>query len=258
MNELPDDLATRLPPWGATAHVEARLAGGNRNVVWAVRVHGVRYAARTSDRPAPALEWEIALLDHLRDCGMRVPTALRTLDGRAHADGFVLWTWVEGDAPASEDDWRLVAAELDLLRRLTREWAQRPGFRSTRELLRLPAGGDVRLDRMPRDAVTRIRDAWRACRDEPVSVVHGDPGRSNVRIHGKRAGLIDWDEARADASLLDLAALPLDLAPVLGAERLSRRRRAASAWEAANAWLAEPEYARRRLSELDSNRGYGE
>jgi Ser/Thr protein kinase RdoA (MazF antagonist) len=222
MNAPPDDLAIRLSPWGVTAHVEARLSGGNRNAVWAVRVHGVRYAARVSARPASALEWEIRLLDYLRECGMRVPTALRTLDGRTHAYGLVLWTWMEGDASASEADWRLVAAELELLHRLTRAWVQRPGFRSTRELLERPAGGDVRLDLMPRDAVRRVRGAWRPLRDEPVSVVHGDPGRSNVRICGKRAGLIDWDEARVDASVLDLAALPLDLAPVLGVERLAR------------------------------------
>jgi Ser/Thr protein kinase RdoA (MazF antagonist) len=255
MNEPPDALATRLARWGATAHVEARLAGGNRNAVWAVRVHGVRYAARLSSRPVPAVEWEIALLDQLRECGMRVPTALRTLDGRAHADGLVLWTWMEGDAPASEADWRLVAAELDILHRLTRGWPQRPGFRSIRELIERATGGDVRLDLMPPATVRRVRDAWRPLVGEPFSVVHGDPGRSNVRIYGKRAALIDWDEARVDASVLDLAALPLDLAPVLGAERLSRARRAVTAWEVANAWLAEPEYARHRLAELDRDWG---
>ncbi len=50
----------------------------------------------------------------------------------------------------------------------------------------------------------------------------------------------------------DLAALPLDLGPVVGQERLALAQRAAIAWEVANGWVSEPAYARRRLAELDS------
>jgi aminoglycoside phosphotransferase (APT) family kinase protein len=144
-----------------------------------------------------------------------------------------------------------VARGLTRLHELTRYWSQRPGFRSTRELLAEDAGGDVHLDLMPEDSVARVREAWAAIADEPTSVVHGDPGASNIRIRDGRAGLLDWDEARVDASALDLAYLPVDLAGELGMERLARARRAAGAWEAANSWLLEPEYARRRLARLE-------
>jgi hypothetical protein len=61
---------------------------------------------------------------------------------------------------------------------------------------------------------------------------------------------IDWDEARVDASILDVVDLPFSEQAV-ESERLLLGRRAASAWEAANAWSLEPDYARRRLAELD-------
>ena len=60
---------------------------------------------------------------------------------------------------------------------------------------------------------------------------------------------IDWDECRVDASILDLADLPHAEARI-DSDRLARARAAANAWEAANSWLLEPEYARRRLAEL--------
>ncbi len=202
--------------------------------MWAVHIGGCRYAARLSKRSAPALEWEIELLTFLRGAGMLVPGVLPTLDGRRQAEGLVVYGWLEGDPPSCERDWMLVVKDLRRLHKLTRQWPQRPGFRSTRELLAEDAGGDVHLDLMPEEVVVRIRGAWKAIADEPTSVVHGDPGAANIRIRGGRVGLLDWDEARVDASVLDLAGLPLELAGTLGADRLERARRAADAWEAAN------------------------
>jgi Ser/Thr protein kinase RdoA (MazF antagonist) len=110
---------------------------------------------------------------------------------------------------------------------------------------------------MPPDAVARCRAAWQPLANEPRSVIHGDPGADNIRIASGGVGLLDWDEARVDAAILDLAQLPVDLpagAPAwlgpLTAERLAAARTAADAWEAANAWLVEPAYARRRLADL--------
>jgi hypothetical protein len=57
-------------------------------------------------------------------------------------------------------------------------------------------------------------------------------------------------------SLLDLADLPLDLSGEIDPARLEQARRAADAWEAANGWVAEPEYARRRLARLYAPEGY--
>jgi Ser/Thr protein kinase RdoA (MazF antagonist) len=248
--EIDQELERRLRAWSRSARVEGPLGGGYRNRLWAVRVGGRRYAARLSARPAPALDWEIGLLRFLRAADMRAPEALGARDGRSHVDGLVLFSWLDGHPPGSERDWRLVAGELDRLHTLTRGWPQRPGFRSSQQLLEERVGGDVRLDLMPEDAVRRVRAAWRALAGEPTSVVHGDLAAGNILLEGGRAGLVDWDEARVDVSLFDLALLPLNLSRVLGAERMALARRAAVAWEAANGWAAEPAYARRRLAEL--------
>lgn len=72
-------------------------------------------------------------------------------------------------------------------------------------------------------------------------MVHGDPCAANIRVSGGRIGFLDWDEARVDHPWLDLADIPgLAVPPVAEA--------AIDAWEAANAWVMEPSYARRRLA----------
>ena len=250
--ERDDRLERMLTAWSGAAWVEGQLEGGYRNQLWAVRIGGRRYVARLSPRPTSALDWEIQLLQHLRVADTAVPEVFTTRDGRSRVDGLVLFSWLEGHAPSSEHEWRLVADELARLHSLTRAWPQRPAFRSSSELLTEEQGGDVRLDLMPADVVQRVRLSWRALQGEPTSVVHGDPGAGNVRLQAGKVGFIDWDEARVDVSLLDLAGLPLDLTPTLGRGRLIRARRAAVAWEVANGWVAEPLYARRRLAELDT------
>ena len=247
-----DDLRfeAALRAWGAGVRVVERLGGGNRNDVRLVTDGRARFAARLSSRPAAALRWEIRLLDELRRAGLRVPAAIPSADGRRIVDGLVLFEWLDGEPPHSERDWAHVAEALQRLHALTRVWPQRPGFRSTRQLLTAEVGGDVRLDLMPAAAVERCRDAWRPLVDEARSVVHGDPGAANIRVSHNGVGLLDWDEARVDASILDLASLPASVALDLDPERLAAARRALDAWEAANGWAVEPAYARRRLASL--------
>ena len=76
-------------------------------------------------------------------------------------------------------------------------------------------------------------------------------GPSNIRITASGVGLLDWDEARVDASDLDLAELPGSGLPP---ERLTVVRAAATAWEAADGWTVEPSYARRQLALLQAGR----
>lgn len=250
-SDIPDPhLRAALTAWGPDIALGEHLGGGHRNEVRAGRLAGRRVVVRRSRRTAEALAWELALLDHLHAAGLRVPIVVPVPDGRRQVDGVVVCTWLDGVPPASAADWRLVAAELDRLHRLTRDWPQRPGFSATRALLAADAGGDVHLDRMPPAVVARLRAAWRAIAEEPTAVVHGDPGPANLRIAGSRVGFLDWDEARVDAALLDLAALPLGRSTGIAAERLARARRALDAWEIANAWTLEPAYARRRLGRL--------
>ena len=238
-----------LAAWGPDVRLGERL-DGNRNDVRLVHVGSNRYAARLSARPAAALVWELDLLDHLRGAGMVVPGYLLALDGRRAVQGLVLFEWLDGDPPVSEEDWLRVAGTLRQLHALTRDWPQRPGFRSTQALLVDEVGGDVRLDLMPPDAVAVCRAAWRELADEPQAVIHSDPGAGNIRISSRGVGLIDWDEARVDAQILDLASLPLTTLDGVEPHRLQRARRVLDAWEAANGWVPEPEYARRRLARL--------
>lgn len=103
---------------------------------------------------------------------------------------------------------------------------------------------------MPESAVTVCRAAWAALVPEPQAhVVHGGPGRPNVRVVDGRIAFLDWDEFRVDHAWFDLADLPVD---VLDNPQTIVARRAADAWEAANGWRREPPYARRRLGQLES------
>jgi Ser/Thr protein kinase RdoA (MazF antagonist) len=243
-----DDPPPALAAWGRDAAVLERLGGGFRNRVWAVRVGQRRLAARDSGgaRSGPALDWELDLLEELAAAGFEVPRPVPALDGRRRVGGLVVLTWLEGDPPAGEQDWRLVATELARLHRDTAGRRQRPGFASTRELLTVERGGDVDLGRMPVEVVALCRAAWAALPCAAPAVVHGDPGPQNLRLRGGRVGLLDWDESRVDCPELDLAWLPLDR---LGLVK-EPARTAAEAWEVANGWTVEPDHARRRLVAL--------
>ncbi|HEY6745570.1 MAG TPA: phosphotransferase [Mycobacteriales bacterium] len=238
-----------LGAWGPV-RVIGRLGGGNRNEVVEVRRGQQRLVARRSRRSAASLSWEVQLLEHLARHGVRVPQVVPALDGRRHVDGVLVMEWLEGRLPEA-GDWPAVADTLRRVHEVTRGWQQRPGAVSTRELLRRERGGDVDLTRMPMEAVTACRQAWAAVAGSVEAVVHGDPGPANIRITGAGVGLLDWDEARMDATDLDLAELPgADLPP----QRLALVRAAATAWEAANGWTVEPSYARRQLALLRDGR----
>lgn len=236
-----------LAAWGRPA-VIGPLTGGNRNTILEIRLGVRRLVARRSRRPPSSLDWELDLLDHLAQHGLRVPVVVPALDGRRHVDGIVVQTWLDGSPPGPRD-WPAVAAALARLHELTTGWPQRPGFASTRELLTAERGGDVDLAAMPADAVAACRRAWAQLEGRPEAVVHGDPGASNIRVSEDGPGLLDWDESRVDHTDLDLADLPGgNLPPVL----LAVARTAATAWEAANGWIVEPSYARRQLARLQS------
>ncbi len=230
-----------LSPWDSPAVLE-RLGGGHRNEVFLVAGDLV---ARRSRRSPASLEWELALLDHLSRNGFVVPDVVPAADGRRHVDGLVVQRWLPGREPEGAD-WDLVAAELHRLHGLMVGWPPRPDLPGTRDLLTADRGGDVDLTAMPLDAVAACRAAWRAAwrtEDTPPTVVHGDPCAANLRVHDGRVGFLDWDEARVDHPWLDLADLP-------GSPLPPTAKAATDAWEAANAWLVEPSYARRRLAQL--------
>jgi Phosphotransferase enzyme family len=238
-----------LAAWGDGLELGGRLGGGYRNEVWAGRCRGARVAVRRSRRAGAALDWELDLLAELAAAGFTVATPVAAGDGRRRVAGTVVFGWLDGEPPRGEADWRLVAAELARMHELTRGHRQRPGFRSTRELLSADRGGDVDLTLMPPRAVAACRAAWAALPERTASVVHGDPGAGNIRIRDGTVGFLDWDESRVDNPLLDLTELPVPVLPP-GLDLDPVAKRAAEAWEAANGWQAEPDYARRCLDRL--------
>jgi aminoglycoside phosphotransferase (APT) family kinase protein len=239
--------------WSGIELVEA-LSGGACNEVVLAHRGGQRLVVRRSARSAPALEWELDLLEYLARHGVGVPRLVVTDDGRRHVDGVLVHEFVDGRQPRDSRDWRRVIEVLTTVHELTVGWPQRPGFASARQLLVADRGGDVRLDAMPPEAVRAVRAAWRPVLTGPECVNHGDVGPGTILIDGTHVSLLDWDEARTDVRWLDFAFMPEDVDVPVPVERQTLIT-AAVAWEAATCWAPEPEYAARQLSELYTRMG---
>ena len=236
-----------LEQWGDDAVRIEPLSGGVANDVWSVRVDGRLAVGRLGARSDADLAWETGLLEYLDREGLTVPVPIPTRDGRRFVDGLIVMTWVEGEAPATDTDWRRVAATLRELHCLTADWPQRPGWRSSSDLLHAETGTKVDLGAMPAEAVARCRAAWARLAGRPTRVVHGDPNNTgNVRITADRVALIDWDEAHVDAPELDLV-LP-DNAAGLDEAAYDVASQASAAWEAAVCW--DDEYSLQRLAQV--------
>ncbi|HVA08431.1 MAG TPA: phosphotransferase [Acidimicrobiales bacterium] len=236
-----------LKLWGDDVARVERLAGGVANDVWTVRINGHLAVGRLGARSDADLAWESELLQHLEHKGLSVPLPIPTTDGRLFAQGLMVMTYVAGGSPETPADWRRVADTLRQLHRLTEGWPQRPGWRSSTELLYAETGTRINLGAMPTEGVARCRAAWARLTGRPTCVVHGDPyNPGNVRITADRVTLIDWDESHVDVPDLDLV-LPYNAAGLDdGAHDIAAQ--ASAAWEAAVCW--DDEYAVKRLSEV--------
>lgn len=238
-----------LDQWGDAVLVE-RFRTGVANEVWSVRVNGRLAVARLGRRSDADLAWETDLLRHLDRHGMSVPVPIPTEDGRSFADGIVVMTYVEGAPPETEADWRRVADTLRQLHASTKDWPQRPGWRSSTDLLRATTGTRVDLLAMPSEAVVRCRAAWARLAGSERCVIHGDTNPGNVRITADRVTLIDWDEAHVDIADLDLV-LPHNAA-CLDEDAHDVATQAKAAWDAAVCWdpTGADQFAANRLTEV--------
>lgn len=240
-------MEVEVTPWSELELIEPATEGF-RNEVWKGRIERSHVSIRKSRRPYPSLEWELELMERLDALGFRVPRVVPTDDGALHSRGVVVQTWLEGRPPASDEDWESVSSVLTRLHSETRNYRQRPGCCVMSELAEKRRSVDADLDRMPSSARRQVTAVFATLADLPTSVVHGDPGESNIRISPTgEVGLLDWDESRYDTSLLDLASLGVQ---VLDDMQQHRAERILHAWEAANGWVQEPEYARRQLEFL--------
>ncbi len=235
-----------LGQWGEDAARVKRLAGGVANDVWSVRIHGRLAVARLGTRSDADLAWEAKLLQYLDREGLAVPAPIPTMDGRLFVDGLVVMTYVEGGPPEGEADWRRVADTLRRLHQLTQSWPQRPGWRSSIDLLHAETGTRIDLAAMPPEGVARCRAAWARLDGRETCVVHGDNNPGNVRMTADRVALIDWDESHVDVPDLDLV-LPHNAGGFEGAAH-DIAAQASAAWEAAVCW--KDDYAVRRLAEV--------
>jgi Ser/Thr protein kinase RdoA (MazF antagonist) len=240
-----------LDQWGNdVAQLEPLTGGVGVNEVWSVRVNGRLAVGRLGKRCDADLSWETELLRHLDRQGMAVPVPIPTTDGRHFADGLVVMTYVEGGPPETEADWRRVADALRQLHRVTHGWPQRPGWRSSTDLLHTETGTKVDLAAMPPEGVVRCRAAWARLTGREQCVVHGDPNSGNIRMTADRVALIDWDESHVDVPDLDLA-LPHNAAGLDG-DTHDAAAQARAAWEAAVCWdpSGTDQFAVKRLAEV--------
>lgn len=236
-----------LKLWGGDAVRLERLTGGTVNDIWSVRVNGERAVARLGTRGDADLAWEADLLLHLDRNGLTVPVPIPATDGRLFAHGMTVMRYMEGGPPRTAADWRRTAETLRELHRLTQGWPQRPGWRSSTDLLHADRGTKIDLTAMPDEAVARCRAAWARLDGREMCVVHGNPDNpGNVRVTADRVALIDWDEAHLDVADLDLV-LPHNGAGLQAAAH-DRAAQASAAWEAAVCW--DDAYAKRRLAEV--------
>jgi Ser/Thr protein kinase RdoA (MazF antagonist) len=235
-----------LQRWGDDVVRVEPLTGGVANDVWSMRVDGRRAVGRLGARSDADLAWETELLVHLDREGLTVPLPIPTTDGRLFADGLVVMTYLEGGPPATTADWRRVAGLLRELHRLTQGWPQRPGWRSSTDLLHADTGTRINLGAMPPEGVARCRAAWARLSGRRTSVVHGDLNPGNVRMTANQVALIDWDESHVDVPDLDLV-LPGNAADLDEAAH-DIAAQASAAWQAAVCW--DDDYSVRRLAEV--------
>jgi Ser/Thr protein kinase RdoA (MazF antagonist) len=237
-----------LKQWGKDVVRLEPLSGGVANDVWSVRIKENVAVARLGTRSDADLAWETELLKYLDRNGLTVPVPIPTTDGRLFVDGLVVMTYIKGSQPETEFDWRCVADTLRKLHLLTQGWPQRPGWRSSTDLLQANTGTKINLNAMPPEGVARCRAAWARLMGRQTCVVHGDPNPRNILMTENRVALIDWDESHADVPELDLA-LPYNAAS-LDASTYDIAAQASAAWEAAVCW--DDEYSIKRLAEVRS------
>jgi hypothetical protein len=220
--------------WNTTAELRP-LLGGHRNLAYRTVGLDTDFVFKSTKRTPAGIAWLRQVHQVARQSGFVVPFLQHSSRGQLVEEGWTCETFIEGQYLPPEG----LSSLLPLITRFheaTERLPQRPGFRSSQELLIHAVGGDVSLDKMPRGLVSKCRDAWLAVADRHESVIHGDLNHSNtLRCLDGRIALIDWDECRRDLLLFDLGPLR---------EGDDREQSARIAWEVACSWLIEPEHAR--------------
>lgn len=220
-----------------------QLEGGVINANWLVEKPGGPIVVRryTAARSIPAIRWEQALIGFAAERGWPVPTPIAVQGGSTllEKDGH-LWSaslFIEGD-PGIEDSTALRRIYGRLLARFHRDLAgfggegQRPGFGKTWELDLMvePAEAGTfnelvaRFSREYPDLGAAVRrQRYRSLRelsrlhypDLPEHPIHGDFRPKNLLFKdGNLSAILDFDQARRDALVCDLAPLLMPFMPL--------------------------------------------
>ncbi|MFL4470719.1 phosphotransferase enzyme family protein [Tateyamaria armeniaca] len=209
-----------LAAWGLSGDI-VPLTGGHRNTALRVGTH----VLKTTRRSEAALHWLGPVQDVAARCGLFAPRLIPSLSGTLCVEGWTCEPFCEGTETPPDD----IAGQVAALHKRGHDLPQRPGFASARDLVSADRGGDIDLAEMPRDLVKALRAQW-AQLERPETAIHADLNPTNIlRDADGRVTLVDWDEARRDVALFDLA----------DPSHPARR-----AWEIACCWQIEPERAR--------------
>ena len=222
------------------------LDGGYRNTVLLIEQAGVLRVVKSTRRSEAAVRWAARAMQSASKAGFVVPHFVPSRAGNLVENGVTVETYLEGD-PVEQADLKDMLLAIKVFHAETQSFAQRPGFASSVELLMDSSGGDIDLGKMPAELVEICRAAWLVLENKPRSVVHGDLNPGNVlRMPDGRFALLDWDEARFDASLFDTLTLIEDTPEEF--------KRALLAWEVAVCWQVEPNHAREQAEKLLESR----
>lgn len=226
--------------WGVTAEVQP-LLGGHRNLAFRALGLSRDVVFKSTRRTPAAIRWLVKVQQIARQSGFVVPEMMESHNGQLVEEGWTCETHVDG-IPFALDEMATILPLVSCFHSATSDVPQRPGFLSSRELLKDVSGGDVDLEAMPTELVSRCRRMWRAVSDRKETVIHGDLNSGNlIRCSDGRPALIDWDECRRDLILFDLV-------PLEGGDEDERKARLA--WEVACSWLVEPDYAQELATQL--------
>lgn len=229
-----------LSAWGISAELD-RLPGGHRNTVFRTIGHSADLIFKSTRRSPGALSWLLPVHEGARKCGFVVPELIPTRDGQLSDAGWICERFCEG-SPIGAVHLPDLLAQMRAFHERTADVPQRPGFRSSQDLIKDYQGGDVDLSTMPADVVKLCRKMWQQVSDLPSSVIHGDLNRDNLlQTSQGKIVLLDWDECRRDLSAFDINALSAEPGSIQNAE---------IAWEVACSWHIEPGYAKAMVKRL--------
>ncbi|MFZ5964195.1 phosphotransferase [Thalassococcus sp. BH17M4-6] len=194
-----------LSRWGVSAPLRP-LPGGARNRVFRTVGLDRDLVFKSTRRSPEALKWLDPVQEAARVAGFHVPGLIPSLRGHLAESGWTAEPLIPG-LPATRSDLAGLSPRITAFHLLTSALPQRPGFASAADLLSQDRGGDIDLSIMPTGLVTALRAAWRPILDHPTCAIHSDLNPGNVILTEDGPVLLDWDEARRDAPLFDLACL---------------------------------------------------